>query len=173
VAVGHLLDLGHRRIGFLAGRPDLESARNREAGYRAALADAGIEFDPGLVRVGGFTEESARLPAHELLTLAERPTAVFASNDLSAIEVVRTASELGLTVPDDLSVVGFDNIPESALVDPPLTTVDQSIQAMGQEAVRLLIDLIEHPEQHVDEAPPQITLPTNLVVRRSTRELGA
>jgi LacI family transcriptional regulator len=101
-----------------------------------------------------------------LLTLADRPTAVFASNDLSAIQVLRTASELGLSVPDDLSVVGFDNIPESALVDPPLTTVDQSIQAMGREAVRMLIALIEHPDRPLDAR--HVTLPTQLVVRRST-----
>lgn len=167
-ATRHLIELGHRRIGFLAGRSDLESARRREAGYRDALAEAGITFDPDLVRVGGFTEESAARPAHELLTLADRPTAVFAANDLSAIQVVRTAGELGLSVPDDVSVVGFDNIPESALTDPPLTTVDQSIQALGQEAIRMLLDLIEHP----GAVPAQVTLPTELVVRRSTTSPG-
>ena len=169
-ATEHLIELGHQRIGFLAGRPDLESARRREAGYRAALADAGIEFDPALIRVGGFTEETARGPAEELLSLDDRPTAVFASNDLSAIAVLRAADERGLSVPDDLSVVGFDNIPESALTDPPLTTVDQSIQSLGEEAVRLLIDLIEHPEHRTGDAPAQITLPTHLVVRRTTRK---
>lgn len=169
-ATRHLVELGHRRIGFLAGRPDLESARRREAGYREALADAGIPFDPDLVRVGGFTEESAELPARELLTLPGRPTAVFAANDLSAIQVLRTAADLGLSVPDDVSVVGFDNIPESALTDPPLTTVDQSIQALGIEAVRMLLDRIEHPDRTGDE-PEQVTLPTELVIRRSTQPL--
>ena len=113
----HLIALGHRRIAFLAGRPDLESARRREAGYRAALEAAGIAFDPDLVRVGGFKEETAEAPAHELLTRSPRPTAVFAANDLSAIQTMRTAAELGLRVPDDVSVVGFDNIPDSALTD--------------------------------------------------------
>ena len=98
-----------------------------------------------MIQVGGFTEETAAAPAHTLLTLDQRPSAVFAANDLSAIQVLRTAAELGLAVPDDLSVVGFDNIPESALVDPPLTTVDQSIQALGEAAVRLLIDLHRAP----------------------------
>ena len=170
-ATRHLIELGHRRIGFLAGRPDLESARRREAGYREALAEAGIDFDPHLVRVGGFTEESSKVPAEELLSLPDRPTAVFAANDLSAIQMLRTATELGLTVPDDLSIVGFDNIPESALTDPPLTTVDQSIQALGEEAVRLLLDLVEHPHRAAAE-PVDITLPTALVVRRSTRARG-
>ncbi len=171
-AMRHLIALGHRRIGFLAGRPDLESARRREAGYRAALDEAGIEFDadcPGR----GFTEETAAAPAQALLTLDQRPSAVFAANDLSAIQVLRTASELGLAVPGDLSVVGFDNIPESALVDPPLTTVDQSIQAQGEAAVRLLIDLLEHPDRPADGAVPHITMPSHLVVRHSCRDIRA
>ena len=166
-ATEHLIELGHRRIGFLGGRADLESARRREAGYRSALEAAGIAFDPDLVQAGGFTEETAAAPAHALLTLTDRPTAIFAANDLSAIQVIRTADGLGIDVPSDLSVVGFDNIPESALTDPPLTTVDQSIQGLGYEAVRLLIELIERPDQH-GEAPVHVKLPTELVVRRST-----
>ncbi|HWM20526.1 MAG TPA: substrate-binding domain-containing protein, partial [Ilumatobacteraceae bacterium] len=146
----------------------LESARRREAGYRAALQAAGIAFDPDLVRVGGFTQETAEAPARELLTIADRPTAVFAANDLSAIQTMRTAAELGIEIPADLSVVGFDNIPESALTDPPLTTVDQSIQALGHEAVRTLVELIEHPERHDAADPIHITLPTKLVIRRSS-----
>jgi LacI family transcriptional regulator len=161
----HLIRLGHRRIAFLAGRPDLESARRREAGYRAALADASIEFDPALVRVGGFKEETAEAPARELLLLDPRPTAIFAANDLSAIQTMRTAAALGIGVPDDVSVVGFDNIPESALTNPPLTTVDQSIQALGHEAVRTLLMLIEHPERRHTGDPIHITLPTKLVLR--------
>jgi LacI family transcriptional regulator len=169
-ATEHLLDLGHRRIGFLGGRPDLESARRRDAGYRAALAAAGIPIDPDLIRVGGFTEEHAAAPARELLQLDDRPTAVFAANDLSAIQTMRTAAEIGLAVPRDLSVVGFDNIPESVLTEPPLTTVDQSIQDLGYEAVRLLIALVEDPERgHGASAEPiHITLPTELVVRQSS-----
>lgn len=172
-ATEHLIGLGHRRIGFLAGRPDLESARNREAGYRGALDDAGIEFDPDLVRIGGFTDEGAFEPARELLQLDDRPSAVFAANDLSAIGLLRAAESLGLTVPDDLSVVGFDNIPESALTDPPLTTVDQSIQAQGEAAVRMLIDLIEQPDRSAGREPAHITMPTRLVERRSTREVSS
>jgi LacI family transcriptional regulator len=167
-ATRHLIELGHRRIGFLAGRPDLESARKREAGYRTALTEAGIAFDPALVEVGGFTPDTAIAPAHALLSLADRPTAVFAANDLSAIEVLRTAREFGIEVPDDLSIVGFDNIPESALTDPPLTTVDQSIQTLGAEAVRILIDLIDNPGAQPESDPIHLTLPTELVARRSS-----
>ena len=166
-ATEHLIGLGHRRIGFLAGRPDLVSARRREDGYRAALAAAGLEAEPDLVQAGAYTAESAVEPALRLLDRPDRPTAVFAANDLSAAQVIDTARELGLRVPDDLSVVGFDNIPESALTEPPLTTIDQSIQAMGTAAVETLIELIEHPDRH-GERPPHRTLPTRLVVRRST-----
>jgi LacI family transcriptional regulator len=162
----HLIALGHRRIAFLAGRPDLESARRRESGYRAALEAAGIAFDPDLVLVGGFQEATAEAPARELLTRDPRPTAIFAANDLSAIQTMRTAAELGIRVPDDVSVAGFDNIPDSALTTPPLTTVDQSIQAQGHEAVLTLLSLIEQPEQNLE--PIHITLPTQLVIRATT-----
>jgi LacI family transcriptional regulator len=172
LATRHLLGLGHTRIGFVAGRHDLVSAQRREEGFRMALADAGIELDPELVQRGAFTEATAEAPARTLLSLADRPTAIFAANDLSAIQVVRSALELGLSVPDDLSVVGFDNIPESALVDPPLTTVDQSIQRLGEAAVDVLVGLIERPERRGEHAPVHVTIPTRLVVRRSTREVS-
>jgi LacI family transcriptional regulator len=164
----HLIDLGHRRIAFLAGRPDLESARRREAGYRAALDGAGIAFDPQLVLVGGFKEETAEAPARELLRRDPRPTAIFAANDQMAIQTMRTAAELGVRVPDDVSIAGFDNIPESALTSPPLTTVDQSIQALGHEAVRTLLSLIDDPDGNDPLHPIHITLPTELVIRSTT-----
>jgi LacI family transcriptional regulator len=167
-ATRYLLELGHRRIGFLAGRPDLESARLRERGYRQALYAAGVAVDPELIKVGSYQPDSAEGPAREMLQLSDRPTAVFAANDVSAIQTMIVARSLGLSVPDDLSVVGFDNVPESALCDPPLTTIDQSIQQMGYDAVGLLLRLIE-------DAPvptTQITLPTRLVVRGSCRSLA-
>jgi LacI family transcriptional regulator len=162
-ATEHLIGLGHRRIGFLAGRPDLESARQREQGYRDALAAAGIPLDPELIRVGDYDLAMSEQPARQLLTLADRPTAIFAANDLSAIQTMHVARSLGLSIPGDVSVIGFDNIPESALTAPPLTTIDQSIQEMGRQAVELLIDLIEGNA----ERPGQVTLPTRLVVRQS------
>lgn len=168
-ATEHLIGLGHRRIGFLAGRPDLESAQLREQGYRRALEDAGIAFDPDLVRVGGYHADPARSAARELLEAEQRPTAIFAANDVSAIETIAVARALDLRVPEDLSVVGFDNVPESALCEPPLTTVDQSIQQMGYEAVRMLIGLIEEPTT----PPAQVVLPTRLVERGSCRPPAA
>jgi LacI family transcriptional regulator len=163
-ATGHLIRLGHRRIGFVAGRPDLASARRREDGYREALRGAGIEFDSTLVRIGGFAPRAAAAAARELLALEPRPTAIFAANDVSALKVIDIARSLGLSVPGELSVVGFDNVPESALSEPPLTTVDQFVQPMGEAAVEMLIRLIDDPSLE----PQQLVLPTRLVVRGST-----
>lgn len=167
-ATEHLLDLGHRRIAFLAGRPDLESSRLREEGFRAAMADAGVPVDPALVRVGGYRKATADQPAHELLALPERPTAVFAANDLMAIATLEAARDIGLRVPEDLSVVGFDDVPEAALTTPPLTTVAQPIQRMGSEAIALLIELMAGREVPTDH----IRLPTRLVERGSCRPLA-
>ncbi|MDQ7994161.1 MAG: LacI family DNA-binding transcriptional regulator [Propionicimonas sp.] len=163
-AVGHLVDLGHRRIGFLGGRPDLESARLREEGYRRTMADAGLRVDPDLVRAGGFRMETSELPARELLGRVDRPTAIFAANDLMAIQVMRVAQSIGLRVPQDLSVVGFDNIPEAAVALPALTTIAQPLHEIGQTATQLLLAMLrgeEPPTRHVQ-------LATRLVVREST-----
>ncbi len=162
-ATQHLLDLGHRRIGHMRGREDLVSARQREQGYREALQAAGIEFDPALVRVGGYRASETTDAAKELLQRPHRPTAIFAANDLSAIRVMEIAAELGLRVPDDLSVVGFDNIPEAANAVPPLTTLAQPLQQMGAEAVRLLLSLIDG-----DATEEHIRFPARLVMRAST-----
>ncbi|MFC4615302.1 LacI family DNA-binding transcriptional regulator [Cellulomonas algicola] len=163
LATEHLLGLGHTRVAFLGGRPDLESARLREDGFRHAMAAAGVPVDEDLVRVGGYRPETADQPANELLARPEPPSAVFAANDLSAIRVVEVARSLGLRVPEDLSVIGFDNVPESALATPPLTTISQPLQQMGAEALRLLVDLIDGRERGV-----HVRLPTELVERAST-----
>lgn len=169
LATEYLISLGHRRIAHLSGRSDLRSSELREEGYRHALERAGIAFDPELVQVGGYTAEAAREPIRALLGMPDRPTAVFAANDVSAIQTIRVANELGLAIPADLSVVGFDNIPESALIGPPLTTVDQSIQQMGYEAALMLIRIIDDPGSD----RTQVTLPTELVIRQSCRALGS
>ena len=165
-AVEHLVSLGHRRIGFLAGRPDLRSASLREAGYADALRSAGIVRDPALTRDGDFEMGAARRAARELLDVrpADRPTGVFAANDLSAIAVLRTAHELGLRVPDDLSLVGFDDIPEASREQPALTTVRQPMHWLGTVATTMLFTLLEGGV--IDR--PEVQLPTKLVVRGTT-----
>ena len=162
-ATRHLIELGHRRIAHIRGRTDLVSAQLREQGYREALEAAGIPFDPELVRVGGYRAAETTDAARELLSRSDRPTAVFAANDLSAIRVLEIARELGLRVPQDLSVVGFDNVPEAANAVPALTTVAQPLHQMGAEAVRLLLGLLAGAtsEEH-------LLLPATLVVRASS-----
>ena len=165
LATGHLLSLGHRRIAMLTGRPDLESAQLRERGYRKALQAAGVAVDESLIRLGAYDSEVSTEQARLLLTAPDPPTAVFAANDMSAIATIEVATDLGLRVPADLSVVGFDNIPESALCAPPLTTIEQPIRKMGERSIELLLSLIrgERPQT------THITLQTNLVIRQSTR----
>jgi LacI family transcriptional regulator len=166
LATEYLLELGHRRIGFLAGRPDLESARLRERGYRTALKKAGIKIDSSLIRIGGYQVDTAEEAAQQMLTPDDRPTAIFAANDVSALATISVAGSLGLAVPEDLSVIGFDNVPESALSEPPLTTIEQPIQQMGFDATEILIRLIAK-----QPVPEHTMLPTKLVVRGSCRPL--
>lgn len=162
-AVDHLVSLGHRRIGYLGGRPDLRSAQLREQGFREGLAAAGLAAEPELMRVAGYQPALAEPSARELLTLPDdrRPTAIFAANDLSAIKVLQVATELGLRVPEDLSVIGFDNVPDAA--NSSLTTVAQPLGAMGAAALGLLMDGLagKTVDQH-------LRLPTELVIRSST-----
>ncbi len=169
IGVDHLLELGHRRIGMVTGRPDLISAQLREQGYRDAIHAAGLRVEEDLLALGAFDPDQAREAARELLSLPDRPTAIFAANDGSALATVDVAAELGIDVPGQLSVVGFDNIPESALSHPPLTTVQQPMRQLGHDATRLLVSLIAGEEI----SDTHITLDTTLVKRRSTAPLEA
>jgi LacI family transcriptional regulator len=164
LATRYLIELGHTRIGFIAGRPDLRSSVLRDAGYRSALLEAGIRFEPGLVGVGRYEEDASRHLAHGLLSQVDRPTAIFAANDLSAIAVLGVAQELGISVPDELSVIGFDDIPEASRHVPALSTVRQPMQRLGEVATRLLIGLMngEEPDK------THLRLPTRLVPRATT-----
>ena len=148
----YLIGLGHRRIGFITGRPDLVSSSQRLQGYKEGLAEAGIPFDDFTGEHWRFLNRdgpaSARAP---VLARPDRPSAIFASNDMSAIGVYLAAEEAGLCIPQDLSVVGFDNIQELSYLKPALTTVDQCIQDMGFMAIEMVIELI-HGEM-LDSAP--------------------
>ncbi|WP_022882780.1 LacI family DNA-binding transcriptional regulator [Gryllotalpicola ginsengisoli] len=163
LAMRHLLELGHRRIAHISGRGDLESSHLRERGYREALEQAGLPFDPDLVRDGEYRRQEAAAAARELLARPDRPTAVFAANDLSAFGVIEVAHELGLRVPEDLSVIGFDDIPDASRSTPRLTTVAQPLGEMGAEALRMLLALLDG-----NEAERHIRLDASLVVRDST-----
>lgn len=161
----YLIKLGHRRIGFIGGRPEIGSAQRRLKGYRDALINAGIEIDECLITDGDFTQKTAYKRAHQLLALNDRPTAIFATNDQSALGVFQVVEELGLRIPSDLSVVGFDNISEAKYLG--LTTVDQSLADMGYVAVQMLIKLIngESLEFEIHK------MPTKLVERNSCKKL--
>lgn len=161
-ATEHLIGLGHERIAFIGGRDDLNSSRERERGYRAAMAKAGLAVDDTLVRMGDYTGEPAARAVADLIAEGQPPTAMFAANDLSAIGVLHALQSAGLEVPGDMSVVGFDNIPESSMTSPPLTTVEQSIQQMGGRAMMMLIDVLAG-----NQVPEHVRLPTKLVVRAS------
>jgi LacI family transcriptional regulator len=164
-AVRYLIELGHRRIGFIGGRPSLLSARQRRQGYEDAHEQARLPILPELYFEGDYSRDIAVIGARRLLTLSERPSAIMAANDQSAFAVLDIANELQIAVPQDLSVVGFDNTPESAYTSPPLTTVDQSIVAMGSRAAELLIQMVEGRAVEND----LYQLPTRLVVRGSCR----
>ena len=162
-AMTYLLSLGHRRIGFIGGRADLESSNRRLMGYRDALENAGIPVDDALIAAGDYTTATGISGTRELLALEKPPTAIFASNDQMAMGVFQVAEERGLRIPDDLSVIGFDNIIESKYMG--LTTVDQFISEMGFVATQMLIKLIKGTP--LDEQTYRMQ--TQLVVRSSCR----
>ena len=164
-AMNYLLGLGHTRIGFIGGRAELESSNRRLLGYRDALEKAGISVEEKLIASGNYTTEAGAKCAQELLSLDNPPTAIFASNDQSAMGVFQIAQEMGLRIPDDLSVIGFDNIMESKYMG--LTTVDQFISEMGFVATQMLIKLINGEPLDTQTYKMQ----TQLVIRSSCQAL--
>ena len=163
-ATEHLLELGHRRIGAIAGAPGWYATEERLIGFRAALAGAGILLDPELIVYSDWRIPQGEQAAERLLSLAEPPTAIFGFNDNVAIGALHAAYRRGLSVPDDLSVVGFDDTEPSRIVTPQLTSVRQPLAEMGRMGVSLLLRLIDG--QRVDAL--RLELATKLVVREST-----
>jgi LacI family transcriptional regulator len=159
----YLIDLGHHRIGFITGDMTLGCARDRLAGYQQALSDAGLPIEPELIQEGDFLQPRAFARANDLLDLAQPPTAIFASNDISALGVMDAVRNRGLRIPEDCSIIGFDDIPQAAQVYPALTTIRQPLAEMGRVATQLLLSYIDHP----DAAVKRIELPTELVIRQS------
>jgi LacI family transcriptional regulator len=162
-AVSHLLELGHRRIACIAGPSEFPCCVDRERGYVDALTRAGVAIDADLVRPGGFRPEEAHRHTVDLLCRADRPTAIFAHNDQMAYAVLDAVEECGLRAPDDVSVVGFDDIVSSAHVRPPLTTVRQPFEEMGRQAADMLLSALSH-----ESGPPRhVRMPTDLAIRAS------
>ncbi|MWB97641.1 LacI family DNA-binding transcriptional regulator [Agromyces seonyuensis] len=166
MATRHLIELGHRRIGMISGPDDMMCSLARIDGYRSAMGTAGLPLDDALVRYGDFEVDGGRTGAAALLDLADPPTAIFAGSDLQALGVLETAYARGIRVPEQLSVVGYDDIPAARWVTPALTTVHQPLRRMGASAAELVIQLAaaETPEQPT----PRMDLATHVVVRQST-----
>ena len=163
-ATRHLLELGHRRIAMISGPDHVLCCRARQDGYRSAMEAAGLSAGPELLVHADLTREDGCAAAARLLAGPERPTAIFASNDLQALGVYQAARAAGLRIPEDLSVVGFDDLPVVAWVEPPLTTVHQPLTEMAVAATELAMSLGR------GEKAPQIGLEiaTTLTVRNST-----
>ncbi|WP_405592498.1 LacI family DNA-binding transcriptional regulator [Streptomyces sp. NBC_01190] len=163
-ATRHLLDLGHRRIGVIGGPVGVLCSRARIDGYRAALETAGVTPDSQLIRHGTFQHDAGYRIGRRLLTMADRPTALFTGNDIQAMGVYQAARELRLRIPEDISVIGFDDLPISAWMGPPLSTVRQPLVDMAEAAVRLVLELGRGGQPGMR----RLELATSLVVRDST-----
>ena len=169
LAVRHLHSLGHRRIATIAGPQGHKAGADRMVGFRAELQALGLESHPEYEQVGDWYTESGERAMQALLALPNPPTAVFAAADLMAVGAMKAARDAGLGVPEDLAVVGFDDIQLASLVNPALTTIHQDKVGLGRAAARALLEQIENP----DSSPAALTLPVELIVRAScgwTRE---
>lgn len=164
----HLLDLGHRRLAHIGGPLDLRMARERFGGFKQALEARGLDPDVCPVEEGSFTCQTGYEAMQRLLASRSRPTAVFAANDLMAIGAMRAVGEAGLRVPEDISIVGVDDIEVAAFQTPPLTTISQSFSQLATLGVQLLLDILAGKEP----VQPQLVIEPTLVARQSTTRVA-
>lgn len=165
LATKHLIELSHERIGCITGPEDIGNSKDRLKGYKRALTEAGISINPEFIKVGDYQMEGGYEAAKQLLKEKE-VSAIFVFNDLMAFGVYQAAQELGLNIPDDLSVVGFDNIKYNRLLNPKLTTVEQNKYKMGELATEMLLNEIKSGK---DKKKESIYLEPKLVIGESTR----
>ncbi len=170
IATKYLIDLGHRRIACITGSSELNPSMRRVEGYRRALSESEISVPEEYIVQGDFQFQSGELMMTKLMKLPQRPTAVFVLNDMMAIGAVSAARRLGVDVPDDVSIMGFDDIALSSLLHPSLSTMAQPTEEMARLAVELLIQKIAH--QDVDHENKKHVLNAVLIVRDSTKALG-
>ncbi len=163
-AVSHLLAKGHEHIGLIEGRSQVSTSRERRRGYLDALAEREIAVRKDLMRAGDFKQDSGRILANELLALRKPPTALFVCNNLMTVGALATIHQRGLRVPQDVAIVGFDDLPWAEALDPPLTVVRQPAYEVGREAMELLLKRIMDP----DRAPVTVRLLPEMVTRSST-----
>lgn len=162
-AVNYLTQLGHKRIAQISGPAEATLCKFRHQGYQQALRRAGIEMNPNYCTYGDFTFEAGAKALRQLLALSEPPTAIFSHNDSMAIGVIKEAKKLGLSVPQDISVVGFDDIQFALYCDPPLTTISQPRYEIGRQAMLMMLDLLRGQEVGAGSR----LLETKLVIRES------
>lgn len=165
LATHHLLELGHTQIACIAGPSSITPSAERMIGYRKALEEAGIAYDESLVVRGDYHAQSGMEITHSLLKMNPRPTAIFALNDLMALGALRAAAEAGYSVPNDLAVVGYDDLEIAHFTNPPLTTIAQPKKEIGVQAIHLLVDRMSLKNR----APSRLVLAPELIVRRSTQ----
>ena len=163
-AVNHLIELGHERVGMIAGRPPLSSTTERQAGYRRALHDAGVAIDETLMVTGGSTIDGGAAAADALLQRAARPTAMFIANNLMSIGAMMVIERHGLSVPGDMALVGFDDFAWADVLRPRLTTIAQPHYELGRAAAELLLDQVSGEAA----VPRRVLLPGTLVIRDSS-----
>jgi LacI family transcriptional regulator len=164
----HLVELGHRRIAILSGPETISTSIQRVAGYKRALKDAHLKVDSELISYGRFYQDSGYERTIKLLTLSQRPTAMFAGNNFIAIGMMKAIYESDLRIPEDISVVGFDDLPSGLLVRPFLTVAAQPAYEMGYRATKLLLERITNSGKPSYE---EIVLPTQLVIRQSCQSI--
>jgi len=176
LATQHLIDLGHRKIAYLSDVLDdvfksAAASARRQTGYQQAMREAGLPLNEAYLKSGRHSREEARRCAAELLTLPDRPTAIFAASDTQAIGVMEAARDLGMRVPEDVSVVGYDDLDIADYLG--LTTVRQSLFESGRRGAELLLHAIEQPHRNTRDAPVHELMPLELVVRQSCIRLSA
>lgn len=162
-AVSYILHTGRRRVAIINGPRNMIAGSDRIAGYQDALRERGLPLQPELTAEGDFSDKGGYLAMKGLLQLPQHPDAVFVASDAMALAAMRAIQEAGLHIPEDIAIVGFDDIPAAATSKPSLTTIRQPIQKLGNLAAEMLIERIEHPEA----SPCRIVLPTELVIRSS------
>lgn len=162
-ATNYLIRLGHRRIGFITGSLDLGAAVDRLDGFKAALRTNRIPILPELIHEGTFAQLDGYTGASYFLTLKKPPSAIFASNDVMAMAAMDAVRERGMRIPEDISIIGFDDIPQASLIRPSLTTIRQPLEQMGRIAAQMLFEILRNP----DHKYKRVELPTELIVRDS------
>ena len=167
LATRHLLELGHTRIACIAGPSSITPSAERIIGYRKAIEEAGLSYDETLILRGDYHAQSGMEITNSILSMNPRPTAIFALNDLMALGTLRAAAEAGCSVPEDLAVVGYDDLEIARFTNPPLTTIAQPKKAIGVQAVNLLAARMSQKNR----PPSRLILPPELIVRRSTQRM--